>query len=91
MNRMRDASISVAHAVHRFTHDYSYVDGIIAKYHNNPGLKRDIFQSYKLWSLVRILERSKPRKILEFGGGVVNGRLRRLRQEERRRGHQRGK
>jgi protein-L-isoaspartate O-methyltransferase len=58
----------MAHFIHRLTHDYSYVDGVIAKYWT-PDLKKNIHQPYKLWMLIKILEKEKPKKILEFGSG----------------------
>ncbi|MGB4106788.1 MAG: hypothetical protein WBK55_03220 [Alphaproteobacteria bacterium] len=67
-NRLWDLSVSLAHFIHRLSHDYSYVDSIIDKYHPT-GMKKDIFQPYKLWCLVKILEEHKPKKILEFGSG----------------------
>jgi precorrin-6B methylase 2 len=66
--KVRDASVHMAHFIHRLTHDYSYVDGVIAKYWT-PDLKKNIHQPYKLWMLIKILEKEKPKKILEFGSG----------------------
>lgn len=68
MGKIREASVFAAHSLHRLTHDYSYVDGVIEKY-RTPELKKNIHQAYKLWTLVQILEKQKPKKILEFGSG----------------------
>ena len=68
LGKIREASVFTAHFLHRVTHDYSYVDGVIQKY-KTPELKKNSYQPYKLWTLVQILEEQKPKKILEFGSG----------------------
>ena len=61
-------SVSIAHAVHAQQNDYSYINSVIQAF-ENEGIKTDRFQKYKLWSLVKLLEKYKPKSILELGSG----------------------
>jgi len=60
------------HQVHRSENieDYSYIDNIVKRYRQMGGLVND-YQSYKLYSLVQLLNSYKPKKILELGSGTT--------------------
>lgn len=67
-NIIWDRSVSLAHITHGLTHDYAYVDSIIKKF-EAEGLATDRFQRYKLWFLLELLNKHKPKNILELGSG----------------------
>jgi hypothetical protein len=69
---LRKRNIRKVHHIHysKNNTEYSAIDKIVEKYRNVGGLVND-YQSYKLYSLVRLLKRYKPKKILEFGSGTT--------------------
>lgn len=67
-NLFWNTSVALAHSIHRLTHDYTYIDSVLKRY-EQEGIKTDRFQPYKLWCLVVLLEKHKPKNILEMGSG----------------------
>ena len=66
----REHSIRAAHKAHFKEHanDYKNLDLYVENFRSSGGLNHQ-FQAYKLWSLNKLLEKYKPKSILEFGSG----------------------
>lgn len=66
----REKSIRAAHKAHFREHanDYKNLDLYVENFRSSGGLSHQ-FQAYKLWSLSKLLEKHKPKSILEFGSG----------------------
>lgn len=61
---------AIVHGINRLQNpdDHILIDRVISSYHKGGGLKHRQ-QAYKLWSLMRLMEKYKPSKVLELGSG----------------------
>ncbi len=70
MHRRTEQKYLRIHTAHErlYRDEYIFINDILRQYREEGGLSHQ-FQGYKLWSLERLLQRRKPRTILELGTG----------------------
>ncbi|MBP7722626.1 MAG: hypothetical protein KA155_08835, partial [Alphaproteobacteria bacterium] len=61
LGKIREASVFTAHFLHRVTHDYSYVDGVIQKY-KTPELKKEFLPALQALDAGANSRRAKTQK-----------------------------